>query len=219
MKLFFLPQHVHLMKGVYLFLCLLIPYFYSIEAYHLASYSLYTYMGLAFYQADHFNIRFLIGMVAVEEMVTLFASDIIVIFTRMIFHVEDFSIEIILGYAVQALGALIMCLLIINRGAVVSSFKKHTNSKRRYRLIGMEWLLLLAYLSIVVLHVIFFSYALTSIIDVTGVESYMAWYDLENIKVYLANYDHFYLLVCGFQLFAIQSYNYKRCKKEWFLAL
>lgn len=206
-----------LKQCVYFSLCLLVPYLYFLGYDTLSFYILFTYIGIVFYQAEHFNIRFIIGMVAVEEMLGQISQNVMITFTRAIFQLGDHTLELFLNYFLQGFLALLMCFAILSRGFWIDWFKSKTNTGQTYRLIGMEWFLLLAYLSVVILHFLFIGLTFESMLNVTDFESYMGWYDLENIKNYQDHYDNVYLIICMLQMFALQSYNYKRCRREWYL--
>lgn len=201
---------------LYLFVCVLVPFIYNLGYYEIGFYIYYTFIAIAFYEADHFNIRFIIGLVAVEEMFSQLSQHILIFFTRTVFGLEDFSYELFLGYFLQGFFPILMCFAILLRGNLVAWFREKTNSRMRYRLIGMEWLLFVSYLSVFILHVILLSLTHTSISNITGMQTLWAWYSDENVKFYIDKYDIFYMLITMMQLFAIQSYNYKRCRRVWF---
>lgn len=202
-------------KAFYLSLCLVIPLISYLGYYEIAVYSLFTYIALVFYQADHFNIRFIIAMVAIEEMLAQIIQDLILLFTRIIFKIEDYSFEVFLVYLTQGILALVMCFAILNRGQIVDWFNGTTKSYKRYRLIGMEWLIILTYFFIVLLHIIFLSFTFDSIMQISTFDTYAAWFEQQKTAVYIKNYGNVYLITNVFLLFSIQSYNYKRCRREW----
>ena len=211
------PFQLQVKRIIYLLLSVLVPYLYHLGYYETSFYIFYTYLAIAFYEADHFNIRFIIGMVAVEEMLAQLSQHVVIFVTRTILGLEDFSYELFLGYFFQGFFPLLMIFAILLRGTLVSWFKNKANSRKRYRLIGMEWLLLIAYFSVFILHIILLSLTYSSISAITDMSSLWAWYRDEQVIFYLDNYDNFYMLVCMMQLFALQSYNYKRCRREWSL--
>lgn len=211
-----LPDIRIIKKIAYCLFIVVIIYFFTNGYQKLGVYLFYLFLGITFYEAEHFNIRFVIVLVGFEEIIAIISEDLIVLCTRIIFKLSDFTTELFLLHFVQAVAAFLMIIAIFRRQQLIRLFRLKTGAGRNYKMLfGMEWLVIMSYFSVIILHVVFFINALPSIIEVTDFKSYHGWWGREDVKDILFIHRLFYMASWTLLLFAIQSYNYKKCLEPW----
>lgn len=186
------------------------------QNYYIVSHVVFVlYLAFVFYDSEHYNIRFIVGLLAVSDMLVIMSEFLVKLSTRTLLNLTDFTTELILLSFTELSVSILALLAILQRGRLVDAFRKTTNVGQSYRLIGMEWLLLLSFGAICLLQIGNFVVLFPHILSVTDFASLMSFYSEPPTVAVHDFYFNVFLAIIVLQVFALQSYNYKRFRKEW----
>jgi hypothetical protein len=214
-----LSKSLRIKKAIFLVVSLTLPLLWYLYSYTVFYYAFSLYLAYIFYEVDHYNIRFVVALIAAEAMISSMLFEVNILVWRNLFSMEDRSTEILLSFLIDVFLPFILVLCILNRGRLVDWFRQTTGSGQSYRLIGTEWLILLSCLLISLSYLVTTLYILPEILAVTDYDSMSTiWENTDKQWAFKALND-LHLLLSMMQLFALQSYNYKRCRREWRIGL
>ena len=198
-----------------LVVCFIVPFLWYHDFYIVSHMVFVLYLAFVFYDSEHYNIRFIVGLLAFADMLLLSSEFLVKFVTRTLVELNDFSYEIIFLTFTELFVSLLAIFAILQRGRLVDAFRNLTNTGQKYRLIGIEWLLLISFAAIALLQLINFIILFPHILSITDIDSLYDFYtDPETVNIHDFYFNAFLTFV-ALQLFSLQSYNYKRFRKEW----
>jgi hypothetical protein len=171
------------------------------------------FLAFLFYDAEHWNLRFIIAVIFASSMLNKVLVDVLLTCTRTYCGITDYRIESLSWSGIDVITQAIATFCLIRRDWLVNAVCSLTGINRRHRMLKVDYVVIL-------IHLIFewFCYAYIYYFEMQTDfnDRHLMWDAFAEYSalqfLYWLRFGLWFML-----LLAIQSYNYEAFYKRWFI--